>query len=1076
MNKNLLALFLFFVFIVGVNGKANSEPVSVPKVGESTTAAPSPLQEIIDVITGMEMKSDAKCLATANRLEDIMYGTPLSNAARYKKVWFQKKLIRHIFILATDNASKDKRDTITKADIDHVAKTILKYRIHPNGDLRISPANGVDLVFSERDFRHYSSIAYSLRAILGVRQDLTLENNTTIAPADASGIKAVQEFIDIISLAVLKRADALSRKKQSHEITEKVYEAAWLGFSSDSALVSLAKVWSDDVMTASGDATATVEGVDILNQIIDAKITTYIKYNKVDPEKKLSIFYRNIAKYYARRQMIGARVKQLDIIRTFDRKMIDFTANTLITAQDKARGADHLIIRAEDMDKASQELLPHTLNELEDTIFFPNLPKEKKISLEAYDMDSFRDFALHWVLLQRTVNAKGFSLEVPLDPFAAEVLVEAVAQRGVLLFRMAGAVAGKRDSEFLWPHHITEADDELQALVAENARTDKFSPMVAPIASTKTVSLVTTGASLFTDISAGSNVTFKHRDSNWISGLVRTQIEQGRIVPFHSGGGIAAEDLDNDGNVDLLLVGGGGNRLYFSDGKGNFTDVTDRAEIQLLHDDSWPGEARQPVIADFDNDGLADILITYVNDDHQLYKNLGNGKFKNVSKKANLGGKGFVAGPATAFDFDNDGLLDIYIGYFGNYVEGEKPINWDLKTGAPTETPEQREAKRKKGQSTPTLSRNAQNATPNQLFKNMGGMAFVDVSEGSGVDNAGWAQAVSHTDFNEDGLQDLILANDFGFNYIFQNIGGGKFKDISKEIFDERIALSSMNVGLADLNRDGHPDIYFSNISAMIKDDKYILPAEDTPMKFKQKSMATLRHKSTNRLYLSHAKGKSMDGLALSESVNRAAFAGWSWDAEFFDFDNDGDDDLYVVNGYNPYAYKSKHNIEDNVLFVNEDGELKYHPESGAGFKGSSRSAVYLDFDNDGDLDIVINNFRTTATLLRNETEKNGNEWIKIRLIGDTSKKVNRDAIGARLVGTTKSGGYIWREIHGGSGFFSTEPKTQHFGLGKDKEMDLTITWPNRDVLEIKGLKAGRTYTINQATGAADFGLQASAR
>ncbi|MCP5053357.1 MAG: VCBS repeat-containing protein, partial [bacterium] len=210
-------------------------------------------------------------------------------------------------------------------------------------------------------------------------------------------------------------------------------------------------------------------------------------------------------------------------------------------------------------------------------------------------------------------------------------------------------------------------------------------------------------------------------------------------------------DLNGDGIQDVLLLSGSGNALYLGDGKGRFRDITREAGIVFQRQDGHFGEPRQPLIADFDNDGLQDILITYVNDSHKLYKNLGKAKFKDVSFASGLGGKNLVGGPATTFDYDKDGLLDIYIGYFGNYLEGTLP----------------------------TLTRKNLNALPNKLFKNLGNMKFKDVTQKSGVGNTGWGQAVAHTDFDLDGWQDLIVGNDFGVNEYYRNRGDGTFETVA---------------------------------------------------------------------------------------------------------------------------------------------------------------------------------------------------------------------------------------------------------------------------------------------------------
>jgi hypothetical protein len=200
----------------------------------------------------------------------------------------------------------------------------------------------------------------------------------------------------------------------------------------------------------------------------------------------------------------------------------------------------------------------------------------------------------------------------------------------------------------------------------------------------------------FTEITDALGLHFEHRNSDWLSRLIRSyvlkedeQLARLAIPPAFGGAGVAAGDIDNDGWDDILLLGGMGNTLYKNDGGQRFIDITSASGLSLPQVDASYGEPRQPIIADFNNDGLQDILITYVNAPHQLYKNLGGGTFEAMSEHAGLGGTGLVGGPATAFDFDRDGLLDVYIGYFGNYLAGQLP----------------------------TLKRHNDNGSPNVLFK-----------------------------------------------------------------------------------------------------------------------------------------------------------------------------------------------------------------------------------------------------------------------------------------------------------------------------------------------------------------------
>ena len=551
-----------------------------------------------------------------------------------------------------------------------------------------------------------------------------------------------------------------------------------------------------------------------------------------------------------------------------------------------------------------------------------------------------------------------------------------------------------------------------------------------------------------------SGVDFVHRSSHWLSEF-RRKIP--KSPPTYSGGGVAAEDIDGDSDVDLLFVGGMGNALMLNDGSGHFVDVTREAGIDLLRADGRHGEARQPIIADFDNDGLQDILISYVDDDHRLYRNIGAGRFEDVSGTSGLEGKGLVGGALAVFDFDGDGLLDLYIANMGNYLERIGPL----------------------------MRRHNDNALPNQLFRNMGALRFEDVTEGSGVADLGWTQAVSHTDFDRDGRQDIVVANDFGGNSLLRNLGGGKFEDWAQKLGMTN-AYHSMNVGISDLNADGYPDIYISNIATLVKDNKYVFPDKNTPLDFDLRAMAGMLIAESDVLYMSRSESSRLVGYDPSMDVERGeSSTGWAWDAEFFDFDHDGDDDLYLVNGTNDYnaaaaivlehsveggrvdEFLLDHSRESNVFFMNQNGKLKnVSSRSGADFVGNSRSTAYLDLEGDGDLDIAVNGFHASATILRNNSESRELFWLKIRLVGDPKRGSNRDAVGARILVTGRGGEEsalrIEREVRCGSGFLSMNPKQQHFGLGMSDTVDVLITWPNGEAQHLEGVSANRAHTVHQ--------------
>ncbi|MCY4044899.1 MAG: ASPIC/UnbV domain-containing protein, partial [Cellvibrionales bacterium] len=241
-----------------------------------------------------------------------------------------------------------------------------------------------------------------------------------------------------------------------------------------------------------------------------------------------------------------------------------------------------------------------------------------------------------------------------------------------------------------------------------------------------------------------------------------------------------------------------------------------------------------------------------------------------------------------------------------------------------------------------------------------------------------------------------------------------------------------------------------------------------------------------NDLFISD-KSQGKLSYTLSTTVGRGYNStGWSWGADFFDYDNDADDDLYVLNGMNEYAVYSERAYEENidnpaystngmrrimpvkeketnVFFTNQDGKLiNTTIDSGLDVLINSRSAAYLDFDNDGDLDVAVNNFHADSLFFENTLNSKETHSLSIRLIGNPMKKTNRDAIGAKIVATLPDGNKIYREVSSSRAYLTTHPKEQHIGLGQYQLTDVIITWPNGEKQVITQLKSGHRYFIHQ--------------
>ena len=1010
------------------------------------------LSQIIDQIEILEGGNEPKCYATASRLEDFMFGTPLSDEARFRKNQLQKAWLLSIWNKASSLAIKQGKTDIDGLQVKLAGQTMFNYRRKDDGHWLIKLADDQMLTLHKDDKRQYGSIAYSLRTLLAVQQESLLDLSDNKLPLNQAAINALTEMLDLYTLSVLKMADHQARSENSFVIGQVQLSNLWLALMDKPQDKTVAKV------TRQAKSPSQPIELAVLRSIIKQKVRSYAAYNKISNQ----LFVRNLQVYFSRNRWPADPEVATAFRRLFTETLIAFAGDFFQGAEQIALAKGHRVITEADISEFAQRIIPHKINQYEDAIFFPKLVANEQVIIESYDMDAFRDSGVHWRYLEYAISTPTFKAYLEPDPFAAELLVENIAQFGVLVLRMIGDVGRELGDKRINLAHFEQAMAVLQSRVNQNAQRKSMvsAPLPERLHSTKAEAVYATNERFFTDITAASGIDFMHRTSDWLNRLLRGYLSHGdgsgniTIPPAFGGAGIAAEDVNNDGLADLLILSGLGNRLYINRNHGKFEDVTQSAGLTWSRpSDKRPGEPRQPLIADLDNDGLQDIVITYVDDSHRVYKNLGNEKFADMTSVSQLGGPKAVAGPATVFDFDNDGLLDIYIGYFGDYIHGILP----------------------------TLKRRNSNGLPNQLFRNIGGFKFKEVTEGSGLDNTGWGQALVHTDFDGDGWQDVIVGNDFGVNAYYKNLGNGKFEDMAKIIGTDKPSYT-MGIGTADLNDDFIPDIYISNIVTMNKDEKYVLPDASTTMKFNPNKLAQMRVIEANDLFLSTKQAGAPLSYQPSQLVGRGySSTGWSWDADFFDFDNDADDDLYVLNGMNEFNLYSNNNSyytepledkpvdvyipvaskESNVFFVNQEGRLDNHSkQSGADLTGNSRSATYLDIDSDGDLDMVLNNYHDSAVVYRNNTEKLGRHWLKVKLVGAPKQGINLDAIGAQIIVTTKDADHIWRQVQGSTGYLSVHPKVQHFGLGNHKRVNILVKWPNGKRTSLNDITANQTLVI----------------
>ncbi len=500
------------------------------------------------------------------------------------------------------------------------------------------------------------------------------------------------------------------------------------------------------------------------------------------------------------------------------------------------------------------------------------------------------------------------------------------------------------------------------------------------------------------------------------------------------GGGCAFFDYDNDGWMDIFILGGrtlegvpagASNRLYKNNRDGTFKDVTKEAG---LWDAGW---AVGVCVGDYNNDGFEDLFVTYYGQ-NKLYRNNGNGTFTDVTQKAGLLHEGTRFGAGCTFiDYNRDGLLDLFV---SNYVEidlahAAKPsldvpnCNYE---GAPV-------ACGPKGLKAPQ----------HYLYRNNGDGTFTDVSKESGIAAIKGSYGLTAVSFDadEDGWPDLYVACDTTDSLLLLNNHDGTFREDGLmrgvAVSPEGMAMAGMGIAIGDYDLDGHLDI--------LKTHFQLQPSG---------------------LYRSVGGGEFEDRAFPAGISGERRYV--SWGDGIVDLDNDGYPDIFWVTG-NVYAEVERINPRfpykgPRVLFRNRgDGTfVRVIDEAGPAIGGNyvSRGCAFGDFDNDGDLDIIIMNQHEPPSLLRNDCPKE-NHWLKVRLEGTKS---NRSAIGARVL--VHYGGKVQAQtVLSQASYMSSNDPRLHFGLGQDKSADIEIIWPTGKTEKYPSQGVDRLVTIVEGKG-----------
>ena len=596
------------------------------------------------------------------------------------------------------------------------------------------------------------------------------------------------------------------------------------------------------------------------------------------------------------------------------------------------------------------------------------------------------------------------------------------AKKNLEMFRSLQADAEEKEYRELQ----TEVAGRTDLQVARKAP-DEGTPVTVPLPlspkgtrTTEKGRLRSQANEVFRDVTREAGIVFRH-----VNGATPE-----KYLPETMGSGALFFDYNNDNQLDIFLVNGGSlvdpvlaarapHALYRNNGDGTFRDITQKADI------GKDGYGMGACAADYDNDGWVDLYLTQFGP-NVLYRNNADGTFRDVTIEAGVASPLWSSSCAFA-DVDNDGDLDLYVvnyvdfrldnhKYCGSHIEGLRSY----------------------------CHPNVYKGLPDLLYRNNGEGTFSDITKAAGVYNpAGKGLGVAFGDYNDDGWIDIYVANDSVANFLYQNQRDGTFTEVGfwvgAAVDGNGPPEASMGIDWGDMDNDGLLDLYVTNLNM-----------------------------ETHTLYR-NALDWFFTDVTWQAGLGEPTLPFVGFGTAFLDYDNDGDLDVIVAQGHVlDNVNQSRDNIsyaQRNLLFRNEDSgifkEVPVDADSDFAREKVSRGLAVGDIDNDGDLDVLISNSNQTADLYRNE-QRNGNHWLIIKTQGTKS---NRDGVGARLRLT--AGGFTQvREVKAGSSYQSQNDLRVHFGLGKTSHVDrLELRWPSGRVEILTNLKADQILMVREGEG-----------